>query len=137
MIFRAKANASFFIWIILLAVLSIVYLVSNIFSVLVARTVFIISLTIVLFAGLYLPLLVKRTYCKISGNSIVSKTGVFFAHSTSLSINSIIYLSIYKTPFSRITGLNFIVINTFGGKSVLFFLPEDSCKQIKELLTND
>lgn len=137
MIFKAKANASFFIWIILLAVLSIVYLVSNIFSMLVAKIVLVLSLTIVLFAGVYLPLLIKHTYCKIYGNLIVSKTGAFFAHSTSLSINSIIYLSVYKTPFSCITGLNFIVINTFGGKTVLYFLSEQSCKQIKELISND
>ena len=134
MVFRAQSSAIFSIWLYSALILGAAgFAVTYFFSDLI-NIVLVIFVLFMLTLSFYLPFLIKHTYCKIEDGKVYSKLGFIFVRKTVLSTSNILYLSVCKTPLSRFTGLNFIVLNTFGAKTILPFLSEGDCKTISEML---
>ena len=59
---------------------------------------------------IYLPLWFSHLRYYVGEKSITKRSGAFFTNEQTIKYSSIQYSSIITGPFSRITGLNFIII---------------------------
>lgn len=137
-IYRPKASAFFTLEIILLLIWILFSLAVHYYIgiIPIARNVVLLTLGVV-FAFImliYLPLLFKRTCCYIEDDIIVSKFGAFFNTKTYMNKSSLIYISIVKTPLSRFTGINFLILNAFGTRAVVYFLTIKEQNEICQTL---
>ena len=135
MIYRGTTKTAFWLWIVATLFFGAFGFFLSYFFPFLNEIISAIFLILTAISGIYLPLLVKKTYCKIDGDKIYSQTGVIFTRSTTINLNDVLYSSVCKTPLSSFTGLNFIILNTFGGKTMLLFLSKDDCKEIRELIS--
>lgn len=134
MIIKAQRQSAFFIWLIVSAVLFIIYfLIKNLFPI-ISNIVGICLLFLCTALSVYFHLLVYKTKCEIQESKVMSVTGVIIKRRSYVNIKNVLYYTICKTPLSKISGLNFIILNTFGGRTVLMFLSIKDCKLIEELL---
>lgn len=84
---------------------------------------------------IWLPLFFKSlSYC-VSCEEITSSSGVFFRTKKILRVKSIQYYTCITTPFSKVTGLNFLVLSALGGNIVLMFLSKKDVDSISAILT--
>ena len=83
------------------------------------------------------PLYYKKTRFLVSDGDIVKYTFLFAFKYQYMTMDSVKSVSTIITPFSRLTGLNFIVINALGSKMFLPFLTKKECKEITEFLNEN
>ncbi|MGN0660717.1 MAG: PH domain-containing protein [Oscillospiraceae bacterium] len=81
-------------------------------------------------AFIYLPILFARTKCVVEDGRITSCFGAFINNEVVVEKSDIQYITLVKTPLSKITGLNFLLLNAFGGRVIIYFL---SYKQASEI----
>lgn len=81
-------------------------------------------------AFIYIPLYFSRL-SYIAGEKEIKKTsGVFFRSSKSIKYSAIQYYTYITTPFSGITGLNFVIFYVYGGRMLLLFLSRNDVTEI-------
>lgn len=88
----------------------------------------------ILYGVFFLPIYFKNTVYNISDSDIRKSTGMIFFSKQYMKLRSIQYISTIITPFSRITGLNFIIINAWGGRMLFCFLKRDEAMELSSQL---
>lgn len=61
---------------------------------------------------------------------VVVRTGVLRVTRKIMRMNAIQYISVVITPFSRVTGLNFIVVHALGGRMIIPFLSRNDTEEL-------
>lgn len=89
---------------------------------------------VILYGIFFLPIYFRNTAYNISDSDLRKKTGMVFFSKQFMKMRSIQYISTIITPFSRFTGLNFIIVNAWGGKMVFCFLNRDEALDISSYL---
>lgn len=83
---------------------------------------------------IYLPLYFKKLKYIVDDEIIVKESGFIFVKKQSMKINKIQHTTTISTPFSIMTGLNFIVFYAYGGRlSVMFLSNENFAEMIYNL----
>ncbi len=128
------------ILLILLAV-SLIYLAAGIFipekfelAVTIIRTTAIVIGSVIGF--IYFPLFFRTVKYTLTETEIIRTSGVFIKIFQSVQYSSIQYTTIISSPFSKISGLNFVVFFMFGGQLRLLFLARDDAEEIMKLATH-
>lgn len=78
----------------------------------------------------YLPMYFSGLSYSATDTEISKCSGVFFKTVQSIKYSSIQYSTFVTTPFSRHTGLNFIIFYVYGGKFLLLFLKSSDAGEI-------
>jgi len=82
----------------------------------------------------YLPMYFTSAGYYINSDKIVKKTGVFIKVNQCMRVESVQYITSVTTPFSKLTGFNFIILNAFGGKLILAFLSKKDMQEIHSFI---
>lgn len=90
------------------------------------------------FAALFwLPLYFKKTVFNVSRKEIAKHSGVFYEKRQLMRVSSVQYMTRIFTPFSKLTGLNFIKFNALGGSIFLLFLEHKEADEIATLISSE
>lgn len=90
----------------------------------------IFTVTGVFVSGIYLPLYFKNLAYFISNDRIRRVSGVFFKAERVMRIEAVQYITTVTMPVLKWAGMNFIIINAFGGRTILAFLSTPDMKEI-------
>ena len=90
----------------------------------------------VLVGIVWLPLYFSRTCYIVSSQEVIRSAGFFLRVRQLMKISAIQYATLVTTPFSRVTGLNFVVVNALGGNLLLLFLSRQDAEEILRTLTS-
>lgn len=93
-----------------------------------------ISLFVMLF---YLPLYFSSVKYTVTDTEIRRMSGVFIKHRQTIRIDTIQYSVMVNSPFSKLTGLNFLVFFVYGGQMNLMFLNYVDMQEILALTGNE
>lgn len=85
-------------------------------------------------AMILLPIIFAKSYYTVSNEEIQKLSGMFFVRRQYMRTGSVQYITTVITPFSALTGLNFIVINALGGRLILWFLSKKDVLEISATL---
>ncbi|MGN1480414.1 PH domain-containing protein [Porcipelethomonas sp.] len=89
-----------------------------------------ITLCIIFFAVgfflalIYLPVYFKNLNYYVSDDKIIKESGFYFRKKQIIRLNKIQFTTSVSTPFSRLTGLNFIILYAYGGIMTVMFLSD-------------
>lgn len=89
-----------------------------------------ITLSIIFFgtgffmAMIYLPVYFRNLNYYVSEDKIIKESGFYFRKKQIIRINKIQFTTAVSTPFSKLTGLNFIVLYAYGGMMTVMFLSD-------------
>ena len=86
--------------------------------------------------AVYLPLYFSNLSYHADENGIKKCTGVFLKKSQAIKYSSVQYSTTVQTPFSRMTGLNFLVFYVYGGTFTMLFLRYNDMQEILEISGN-
>ncbi len=75
-------------------------------------------------AIIYLPIYFKNLNYYVSNDRIIKKSGFYFKKKQIIRIDKIQFTTSVSTPFSKLTGLNFIVLYAYGGMMTVMFLSD-------------
>jgi len=82
---------------------------------------------------IYLPLYFSSLKYTVTDTEIISDSGVILHFHQSVKINSIQYTAVVSSPFSRFTGLNFLLLFVYGGQMNLMFMRYEDMLEIATL----
>lgn len=103
------------------------------------RTALILSAGILLLwipAGFfYIPAYLRRIRIFISHTEITVQSGVFFSRTRTVLLRTLLLTTLLTTFLSRYTGLNFILLHTYGGTLLLPFLPKQDAEELHGTLS--
>lgn len=85
----------------------------------------------------YLPLWFRRLQYSITNETVTKRCGVFFTTERTVRFSSVQFADIVSFPFSKFTGLNFIILSAYGGKIALLFLKEQDKKTLLKNIGRD
>ena len=95
------------------------------------------ALTIGFIIGfIYFPLFFRTVKYTLTETEIIRTSGVFIKLHQSVRYSSIQYTTIISSPFSKISGFNFVIFFMFGGQLRLLFLARDDAEEIMKLAAN-
>lgn len=75
-------------------------------------------------AMVYLPVYFRNLNYYVSEDKIIKESGFYFRKKQIIRINKIQFTTAVSTPFSKLTGLNFIVLYAYGGMMTVMFLSD-------------
>ena len=75
-------------------------------------------------AIIYLPIYFKDLNYYVSNDRIIKESGFYFKKKQIIRIDKIQFTTSVSTPFSKLTGLNFIVLYAYGGMMTVMFLSD-------------
>lgn len=75
-------------------------------------------------AIIYLPIYFKNLNYYVSNDRIIKESGFYFKKKQIILIDKIQFTTSVSTPFSKLTGLNFIVLYAYGGMMTVMFLSD-------------
>lgn len=81
-----------------------------------------------------LPIIFAKSYYTVSNDEIQKLSGMFFVRRQFMKMSSVQYITTVITPFSSLTGLNFIIVNALGGQLILWFLSKKDALDISASL---
>lgn len=96
--------------------------------------IIVVTVTGLFTAMIYLPLYFRHTCYYVSSEQIVKHSGCFLIRTQTLRRSAIQYTTSISTPFSKVTGLNFILLSAFGGSMLLLFLSKQDYEQLRTAL---
>lgn len=82
-----------------------------------------------------LPIYFSKTTYTFDGRFINKKGGLFIVHKQFMKADSMQYATVIKTPFSKITGLNFVIIHALGGVMILHFISSNDLREIEKIVS--
>lgn len=97
-----------------------------------AMTVFILAAAV--FFIIYIPISLKKMHIIINDIEAVFKSGIIILSEKRMRINKIELAYIIRTPFSKYTGLNFVVLCVYGKSLVLPFLCLSDSQEITHII---
>lgn len=86
--------------------------------------------------GIYIPLLLKNLNVYIDESEVTLKSGIIISCERRMKISRLELIYVIKTPFSKYTNLNFIVLCVYGKKLVLPFIKSTDSKEIIDKLSD-
>lgn len=89
-----------------------------------------------LFAVLVLPFYFHKCCFTVSSKEITAKGGLIITSNHFMLTESVKSVTTVITPLSRITGLNFVVLNTLGARLVMPFLSKHDALEITSAINN-
>lgn len=123
-----------FIYLLVIAVALGITVITEIFDYFLKDVGYYILLSVWIIASAFLflliPLYYKKTRFSVSEEDIVKYTFLFSFKYQYMTMDSVKSISTIVTPLSKITGLNFIIINALGAKIILPFLNKNDCREI-------
>lgn len=75
-------------------------------------------------AIIYLPIYFKNLNYYVSNDRIIKESGFYFKKKQIIRIDKIQFTTSVSTHFSKLTGLNFIVLYAYGGMMTVMFLSD-------------
>ena len=75
-------------------------------------------------AIIYRPIYFKNLNYYVSNDRIIKESGFYFKKKQIIRIDKIQFTTSVSTPFSKLTGLNFIVLYAYGGMMTVMFLSD-------------
>lgn len=93
------------------------------------------GLAYLLIGIIWLPLYFARASYIVSSQEVIRNTGFFFRIRQTMKVSAIQYVTLIITPFSSVTGFNFVIINALGGNLLLFYLSKTDAEEIVRNLT--
>ena len=90
------------------------------------------GLAYLLIGIIWLPLYFARASYIVSSQEVIRNTGFFFRIRQTMKVSAIQYVTLIITPFSSVTGFNFVIINALGGNLLLFYLSKTDAEEIFE-----
>lgn len=75
-------------------------------------------------AIIYLPIYFKNLNYYVSNDRIIKESGFYFKKKQIIRIDKIQFTTSVSTPFSKLTGFNFIVLYAYGGMMTVMFLSD-------------
>ena len=84
----------------------------------------------IILSFVYYPLLFKSMKYIVTDTEIIRSSGVFIKTHQSIRFSAVQYTAAISTPFSKYTGLNFIVFFVYGGQERLLFLKWSDAEEI-------
>ncbi len=88
----------------------------------------------ILYGVFFFPIYFKHTVYNVYDSDIRKKTGMIFFSKQYMKIRSIQYISTIITPFSKLTALNFVIVNSWGGRMIFCFLTRDEAMELSSHL---
>ncbi|MGN0613893.1 MAG: PH domain-containing protein [Porcipelethomonas sp.] len=79
---------------------------------------------------IYLPVYFRNMKYYVSDEKIVKKSGFYFIKKQAVRVNRIQFTTSISTPFSKLTGLNFIILHTYGGILPIMFVSDHDFSEI-------
>lgn len=79
---------------------------------------------------IYLPVYFRNMKYYISDEKIVKVSGFYFLKTQTVSVEKIQYTTTISTPFSKLTGLNFIMLYAYGGILPIMFVSNRDFSEI-------
>ena len=67
------------------------------------------------FILIYLPIFFRNAYYYVSSKEITKHSGFWFRRTQVMRMSAVQYTTAVLTPFSGFTGLNFLILNGYGG----------------------
>lgn len=93
---------------------------------------------VALFAAMILlPIIFAKSYYTVTDEDIQKLSGMFFIRRQYMKMSSVQYITTVITPFSALTGLNFIIVNALGGRLILWFLSKKDVLEISASLNRN
>lgn len=127
---KALQSLRFIMIVLAIAITAISYIFLNNYSILMWIIIFVCWGLVILYGVFFLPIYFRNTAYNISDSDLRKKTGMVFFSKQFMKMRSIQYISTIITPFSKYTGLNFIIVNAWGGRMVFCFLNRDEALEI-------
>ena len=90
----------------------------------------------VIIGFIYFPLFFRTVKYTLTETEIIRTSGVFIKIYQSVRYSSIQYMTIISSPFSKVSGFNFVVFFMFGGQLRLLFLARDDAEEIMKLASH-
>lgn len=87
-------------------------------------------------ACVMIPLYFKRSSIEVSHDEIIQTTGMLTKKSEYMPMESVKSVTTIVTPMSRLTGLNFIIINALGSKIILSFMRKNDCTEATKYIND-
>lgn len=81
-----------------------------------------------------LPIYFYKTSCTVGENYVSKKGGIIFTSKQYMKKSSVQYITVIKTPLSKFTAGNFLIIHALGGGIILYFLSDNDTEEIKNLM---
>lgn len=79
---------------------------------------------------IYLPVYFSSLSYEMTDEKIIRHSGVFMRSHQSVRYSTVQYSVVVSTPFSHVTGLNFVILFVYGGSLRLVFLHKDDAMEI-------
>lgn len=97
--------------------------------------IMIITCSIFFIAGfftslIYLPIYFKNMKYYVSDEKIIKVSGFYFIKTQTVQVKKILYTTTLSTPFSKLTGLNFIILYAYGGIMPIMFVSNRDFAEI-------
>lgn len=89
-----------------------------------------------LFAVLVLPFYFHKAFFTVTSKEITSKGGLIITGKHFMLTESVKSVTTVITPFSGLTGLNFVVLNALGARLLLPFLSKRDALEIAAAINN-
>lgn len=89
-----------------------------------------------LFAVLVLPFYFHKAQFTVSSKEVTAKGGLIVTTKHFMLTESVKSVTSIITPLSRLTGLNFVVLNTLGAKLMMPFLSRKDAEEITASINN-
>ncbi len=86
-------------------------------------------------ALIYLPVYFRHACYYLNKSEIIKHSGFLLLHKQTMRLDAIQCKTLITTPFSRLTGLNFLVLNAFGGSMLLLFLSSKDAEDLHRHLS--
>ena len=86
-------------------------------------------------ALIWLPLYFNNVSYMVSSQEVIRCTGFFMKIRQIMNVSAIQYVTSIATPFSNITGFNFVIVNALGGNLLLLYLSKKDSEEIVRTLS--
>ncbi|MGN0594933.1 MAG: PH domain-containing protein [Hominimerdicola sp.] len=83
-----------------------------------------------------LPVYFKKAFFTVSSKEITIHNGFISTQSTFIPASSVKSVTLVVLPLSKYTGMNFVVLNTFGARAVMLFLSKSDMNEISAVINN-
>lgn len=83
---------------------------------------------------IYIPLSLRKMHIIINDIEAVFRSGIIISSEKRMRINKVELAYIIRTPFSKYTGLNFVVLQVYGKCLVLPFLSISDSEEITDII---
>lgn len=131
---KALQSLRFIMIVLAIAVTVISYIFLNSHNIIMWIIICVCWGMVILYGVFFLPIYFRNTVYNISDSDLRKKTGMVFFSKQFMKMSSIQYISTIITPFSKVTALNFIIVNAWGGRMIFCFLNRDEALEISSRL---